>query len=84
MQHQRELFLPEPLHGGHPEIEKQQRIADHYAYVEEARSVQEAESRLANDQLTLPTQDIGRQAMGQVIEFPQHGRSAQHEQKHAA
>jgi hypothetical protein len=68
MPRQQELFLPEPLHGAHPEIEKQRKIADHEAWVQATKEQQAAEEHMER-QLAL-SMDMGRQTLAEVVEFP--------------
>lgn len=68
MAHKQELFLPEPLHGGHPEIEKQRKIAGHEAWVQATKEQRAAEEHMER-QLML-SMDMGKQALAEVVEFP--------------
>lgn len=72
---QKELFLPPPIYTAHPEAEKQQKTADHKAWVQAAREQKAAEEHMER-QLTLGI-DMGRQALAEVIEFPHKPQGAE-------
>lgn len=80
---QKELFLPPVDVTAHPEAEKQQKIADHQAWIEAERERRAVEERL-NKQLRIG-EYLGEQVIADVIEFPiQQMTAKQVTQKKAA